>query len=383
MSHLGMAVDRTWTPLADRSTPLMVLDDQALSSNITFMADWARAHGVLLAPHGKTTMAPKLWRRQLDAGAWAITVANAHQLQVALDHGIEPVVVGNTLLDAPALRSAQGHEVLSWVDSVAGVQVMDQALSADGPAWDVLVELGWPGARTGARTIAEAMTVAREIAASPRLRLRGVGGYEGALAHDRSPESLAVVRAYLRAMRALLTELLDAGLLAEAQPVITAGGSLYPDLVADELGELAAQGVAVVVRSGSYITHDDGVYALNSPFADRLVSAMHVWARVLSRPEPTLALLDAGRRDVSFDSGFPMPQFASPSLGGPGREIVGAEVFALNDQHAFVRLDAADPLAVGEYVRLGLSHPCTVFDKWRTIPLLRDGVVVDEIETCF
>ena len=95
---------------------------------------------------------------------------------------------------------------------------------------------------------------------------------------------------------------------------------------------------------------------------------MHAWARVVSRPEPGLALLDAGKRDVPFDEGLPEPQLAADALGAPTRPLAG-EITAVNDQHAFLRLDPADPLRVGEVVRLGLSHPCTAFDKWRWIPV--------------
>ena len=114
---------------------------------------------------------------------------------------------------------------------------------------------------------------------------------------------------------------------------------------------------------------------------------MHVWARVVSRPEPGLALLDAGKRDVPFDLGLPEPQLAADTLGGPARPLAG-EITAVNDQHAFLRLDPDTALDVGHVVRLGLSHPCTAFDKWREIPVVDgpdepDPVVVDLVRTYF
>src|SRR6266508_3739482 len=106
-------------------------------------------------------------------------------------------------------------------------------------------------------------------------------------------------------------------------------------------------------------------------------SAMHAWARVVSRPEPELALLDVGRRDVPFDQGLPVPH-----------ALAGGRVTALNDQHAFVTLPADGGPLVGDVVRLGLSHPCTALDKWTLIPVLDnvDGpepVVVSLIRTYF
>lgn len=366
----------------------MLLDEAALDNNIAVMAAWVAERGLLLAPHGKTTMAPEIWRRQLDAGAWAITVANSAQLRVAIDEGVQRIVVANELLDAPALRETQQRlaadpalEVFSWVDSLEAVELMAASLDPAGPPWDLLVELGGMGARTGARDDDNALRVAEAIVASPVLRSRGVGGYEGAVAHGRAPESLATVRDYLARMAGCFTRLLDAGLI-EGTPVLSAGGSTYPDLVAEAFAGLTVRGVAVVLRSGSYVAHDHGVYEAESPIPG-LRSAMYVWARVLSRPEPGLALLDAGRRDLSFDAGLPIPQLAAAELGGPGRELRGAEVVKLNDQHAHVHLDPHTELRVGEYVRLGLSHPCTVFDKWREMPLVRDGEIVQVVETRF
>jgi D-serine deaminase-like pyridoxal phosphate-dependent protein len=114
---------------------------------------------------------------------------------------------------------------------------------------------------------------------------------------------------------------------------------------------------------------------------------MHAWARVVSRPEPGLVLLDAGKRDVPFDEGLPEPQLAAEQLGSPPRPLAG-EITAVNDQHAFLRLDPTDPLRVGQVVRLGLSHPCTAFDKWRWIPVVEgtdepDPVVVELVRTYF
>jgi D-serine deaminase-like pyridoxal phosphate-dependent protein len=228
--------------------------------------------------------------------------------------------------------------------------------------------------------------VAAAVVASPSLALGGVAGYEGALAHDASPAGLDAVRRYLHDLAEL-----HAGLTYEVdEAVVTAGGSAYFDDVADILGPLARPGVRVLLRSGAYVIHDDGFYRGISPFSRHdgppLASAMHAWARVVSRPEPGLALLDAGKRDVPFDEGLPEPQLAADALGTPPRPLAG-RVTAVNDQHAFLRVDPGTVLPVGHVVRLGLSHPCTAFDKWREIPVVAgpepDPVVVDLIRTFF
>ncbi|MEV4209399.1 amino acid deaminase [Nocardia salmonicida] len=385
-------------------TPLLTLDRGRLEANRDLMAEWTTGAGVALAPHGKTTMAPRLWREQLVAGSWGITLATAWQAQLARSFGVGRIMLANTLIDPvgvawAAAESARNpdFELYCWVDGVATVELMDKILrdTAPGPRVRVLVELGGPHGRTGARTRAGARAVAAAVGASERLSLAGVAGYEGALAHDRSTEGVAAVRGYLGELAALHTELAAAGAYS-GPAVVTAGGSAYPELVVDELAGLAdpegARGVAttVVLRSGAYLVHDDGFYAGISPLAapakePGLRSAMHGWARVVSRPEPELALLDGGKRDFPFDEGLPVPQQVIGGTLPPN-----AVVTALNDQHTFLRMPGADPadLPVGSVVRLGLSHPCTAFDKWRRIPVIDsadapDPRVVDLIRTYF
>ncbi len=388
-------------------TPVLTVDRAAVATNIAVMADWVRAAGVRLAPHGKTTMAPQLWADQLAAGSWGITLATIWQTQLARSFGVARVLLANAMVDpvglhwlAVELANDPGFEFVCWADSVETVALMDEHLRT-APGSErvrVLVELGGPRGRTGARTVEQAHAVARAIDRASRLTLAGVGGYEGALAHDRTPNGIRAVRDYLAELARLHHELAAAGLFP-GSAIVTAGGSAYPELAVEYLAPLAdeqgARGVAttVVLRSGAYVIHDDGFYAAMSPLAaprsERpLRSAMHGWARTLSRPEPGLALLDAGKRDLPFDEGFPIPQ----RIAGPKSTPLDpdATVSALNDQHTFLRLPgaAATELPIGAVVRLGLSHPCTAFDKWRLIPVIDDADaptprVVDLLRTFF
>lgn len=398
--------------LADLPTPVLTLDAGAVAENTAAMAAWARGaggaggRGVDLAPHGKTSMAPALWRAQLAAGAWAVTVATPWQLAVALDAGVPRVLVAGPLLDARvhalAARSLAGgraQRVLAWADGVDVVAATAAARAASGadddgaPPLDVLVELGAAGRRTGARSLDAALATARAVAAAPGLRLAGSAGYEGALVHDASPASLDVVRAWLRELRALHLRLRDEGLLAGLDgraAVVSAGGSAFFDLVADELADLhdplgeVGPPTRVVVRAGASVAHDDGFYATVTPAlrgtGPALRAGLHGWARVISRPDPGLALLDAGKRDLPFDEGLPVAQAVRRGGRGPAAPLADGEATttALNDQHLFLRLTGdAERLAVGDVVRLGLSHPCTAFDRWGLLPVL-DSAGTDE-----
>lgn len=364
--------------------PLVTLDAAALEHNLTTMRDWCERHGVLLAPHGKTTMAPQLYARQLEYGAWGISVANFAQLRVARAFGVRRVVVANQLLDAAGLRWVAAElardpefHLLCFADSVRGVELMAAALHGTPRPVDVLVELGASGGRAGARDVATAEAVAAAVSGAAELRLAGVAGYEGAIAHGVTPESLAAVERYLGDLRALADRLDLPG-----DAVLSAGGSAYFDQVVE-----AFRGRRTLLRSGAYITHDDGLYRQVSPLGrgeggTRFAPALHAWAQVTSRPEPGLALLTLGRRDVSFDQGLPEPH-AVRHADGTRSPATDSEVTALNDQHAFLRLGPETKAEVGDWVDCGLSHPCTVFDKWQLLPVTEDDTVAGLVRTWF
>lgn len=349
--------------------PICVLREDALEHNLATMAAWCAHHDVGLAPHGKTHMAPQLYARQLAAGACAVTVATISQLRSYRAFGVQRAILANELVDPAGLRwlateldADPDFDVVCWVDSVRGVELMADALTAAGAErqLQVCVEVGAAGGRTGARTDTDIDTVAAAAAACPRLRLVGVAGYEGALGHDISAAGRSPVRAYLESVRAAVLRL--AGRFESDEVLVTAGGSTHFDLVAEVLAAdwPTSLPVRTVLRSGCYLTHDDGLYARTSPLRGQgLRPALSVWAQVCSTPEPGLALLTMGRRDVSFDQDLPVP-----------RELPSATVTALNDQHAFLRLEAGAGVRVGDWVEFGVSHPCTVFDKWPMIPVL-------------
>jgi D-serine deaminase-like pyridoxal phosphate-dependent protein len=381
--------------------PVLTLDADALDHNVSTMAKWCADRGVHLAPHAKTTMAPQLWMRQLDAGAYGLTVANTAQLRVYRAFGVATVLFANELVDAPSLRWVTeeqdrdpGFRFSCFADSVAVVERMTTLLTAVRPApsrpVDVIVELGRTGGRAGARTLEEALATARAVAKSPVLRLVGVGGYEGVLVSDPSPYSLSVIDGFLQRMRELTLRCASEGLFGAERVIVTAGGSCFFDQAADVLGGDWGPDLDVdlVLRSGCYIAHDDGFYRWMSPFsretADKgsLRPAMRAWGRVTSCPEPGLALVTAGKRDLSFDAWMPEPQLVRRDDGTTTalRDCVMKEI---NDQHGFVRYPEGTDLRVGDWAGLGLAYPCTAFDKWQLIPVTRGETVVDFVRTFF
>jgi len=149
-----------------------------------------------------------------------------------------------------------------------------------------------------------------------------------------------------------------------------------------------------VLRSGAIFFYDHGTYergltALDSrkgleiggrvlQAAQVFTPALRVWAEVVSRPEPGLAICGAGLRDVAMDQGFPRP-LAVHRGGVKVRNLDGASVTKLNDQHAFVDLAGQDDLRIGDVVEFGISHPCTCLDRHSVLDGLDEGLTVRSI----
>ncbi|WP_328223943.1 amino acid deaminase [Streptomyces sp. NBC_00104] len=378
------------------TTPVLALSAERLEHNLALMETYAARHGLAFAPHGKTSMAPQLFWRQIERGAWGITLAVPHQMRVARAFGIERIFLGNQLVDPAALRwvaaelaADPSFRFVCYVDSVRGVELMDAALRGSARPVDVVVELGaGEGARTGVRTEVECAAVADAVAATGTLRLVGVAGYEGEVPRA-DPER---VGAWLRRLTALAVDFDKAGRFAGLdEVVVSAGGSAWFDTVAEVFAELPELSVPVLklLRSGAYVSHDAGHYRRITPFnrvpeEGALEPAFRLWAQVVSRPSPDQAFANAGKRDAAYDLDLPAAEVVRDAATGTVRDAAGLTVTGLSDQHAWLRTEAGAALEVGDWVGLGLSHPCTSFDKWKLIPVVEaDGTVVDYVRTFF
>lgn len=390
-------------PLTQFGTPLLVLDGPALDHNLALMAQYCAKHGVDLAPHGKTTMAPQLFRRQIETGAWGITLATAHQTRAAYRGGISRVLMANQLVGRrnmaiiAELLSDPDFEFFCLVDTVEGVEQLGEFFRASKRTLEVLLELGVPRGRTGVRDADTRRAVIDAIARYPdSLRLAGVEIYEGILKEDSE------VRTFLRDALNVTEELAAAGRFSRSPALLSGAGSAWYDVVAEEFAKAAQAGtIDVVLRPGCYLTHDVGVYKqaqsqilTRNPVAREmgvaLLPALQLWAYVQSIPEPGRAIIGFGKRDAAFDAGFPEPtRHYRPSGDGSGmpREVAtseGWEVFQMMDQHAYLQIPAGADIKVGDMIGFDISHPCLTFDKWRQV-LMVDGQyrVTEVIETFF
>ncbi|MBF4613458.1 alanine racemase [Curtobacterium sp. VKM Ac-1376] len=377
--------------LDDALLPVMTLRESALAHNTAVMQAYVERHGLLFAPHMKTHMAPDLAARQVAAGAWGVTVASVPQAVVAWEHGVHRILVANEVLDPAGLawlasrRSVDpAADVLCYVDSGTGVAAGVAAQDAVGGELHVLVEIGFPGGRTGVRSPA----AARDLAATAHdadLVLRGVAGYEGGLPGvDTARDYVSGVLAVALAIRPLVPG---------PRALLSMGGSAWFDAVVDAV-TARPEDLDVLLRSGAYLTHDDGFYAARTPFGRQpaegsLRAAIEVWGRVTSCPEPGLAFVAVGKRDISFDEGLPVVRQVRPGGTGAVDPLVpppgAVTVTRLDDQHCYLALaDGAPELVPGDVVVFGISHPCTVFDKWRQVHVLDDDdTVLRTIATWF
>mgnify|MGYP000853134487 CR=1 FL=1 len=381
-----------WNVLAgDLPLPLALIRRGALAHNLGWMQRHVAQAGVDLAPHGKTTMSPELLAEQLRAGAWGITFATVWQLAQGVAAGVGRALIANQVVQAAdlrqlaQLRAAQpGLRAPFFVDAPEQVELVE-ALHLPEPL-EVLMELGLDGGRTGCRSAEQALALAQRIHASPALRLVGIATYEGLWAKGDDAHDAAMVEQLMARVHTLAQACDAAGWFETDEVLITAGGSAVFDLVSRALRPALSRPVRGLLRSGCYLTHDDGFYRRLVQHVDQrlgcdgqgLRAALEVWAVVQSCPEPGLALLGVGKRDLSFDMGLPVPLKFSPA-GSTQAQSAPADwqITALNDQHAYLRWPpGASAPRIGDRVGLGISHPCTTFDKWRWMPLVDEGYTV-------
>jgi D-serine dehydratase len=378
----------------DLPLPVAVLKQAAMLHNSQWMRAFAEQNDVALAPHGKTTMSPQLFDLQMTDGAWSLTLATPHQVQVARRFGYSRIFLANQLVGRSAiefivaeLRADADFEFYCLVDSTENIgQIVRTARHAGlTRPISVLVEMGYGGGRTGCRSVEEGLRVARAVSASDgALRLCGVEGFEGLLKGATPGDSAAVVEGFLDTVLAL-ARACEAENLFGARPVLlSAGGSTYFDLVVKKFADSGMSlPTRTVLRSGCYLTHDSLMYtaafeqmrarsASVSGLGKGLLPAIEVWAYVQSRPQDGLAIATLGKRDVSYDE-LPVPvAWHRPGSGEDQPRALPElhRVTRLSDQHCFVSIPPDSPLAVGDMIAFGISHPCLTFDKWRVLHLV-------------
>jgi D-serine dehydratase len=382
----------------DLSLPSAVLYEDRLLHNLNWMRQFVAAYGLKLAPHGKTTMAPKLFHMQLQNGAWGITLATAHQTLVAYHHGVRRVLMANQLIGkenmaiVSRLLQDPQFEFYCLVDSAAQADQLGEFYSKRAQRLSVLLELGVVGGRTGIRDNEQLQSVLTALSRwNGTIALSGIELYEGVLDDEAS------IRSFLERAVKTTRQLAEEQRFQRAPILLSGAGSAWYDVVAEVFsGAAFGDTVEIVLRPGCYLTHDVGVYReAQARIQDRnpiprlmqsgLLPALQVWAYVQSVPEKEKAIVAMGKRDAAFDAGLPLPALhfrrgdAMPKAAPPQWTLT-----KMMDQHAYLQIAAEDDLRVGDMIGFDISHPCLTFDKWRALPVLNAQYdVVDVVQTFF
>lgn len=369
--------------------PAAVVYQSRLDNNLLWMQRFAERNQVALCPHGKTTMTPDFFRSQMEAGAWGLTLATVPQVRVAAQSGVNRVLMANQLVGRANMAEVsellgQGLDYYCLVDSVDNVEALNGFFAERQQTLKVLLEIGVSGGRCGCRTPEQVEAVLEAMARSPAVHLAGVETYEGVIHAESAEDTERQVRKHLGSVRDLCLQLKQAGRFQTDEVILTGAGSAWYDLVMEIFGSVRKQGIVPVIRPGCYLIHDQGIYweAQNRIMArlpeecrpgGDLQSSLEVWAYVQSMPEPGMAILTLGKREVAFDAGLPQPALHfRPGEVAPRKAPQDWRVDHIMDHHSRMKIPEDADLRVGDIVALTTSHPCLTFDKWRQLLVIND-----------
>lgn len=383
----------------DVSLPAAILQSDIIEHNLCWMKNFIEKYHVKLCPHGKTTMSPKLFHKQFEYGAWGITLATAHQVQIAYSAGIRRILMANQLVGKTNMTIIQNllnddpnFDFYCLIDSVANVEQLGKFFNNNQRKLQVLLEIGVDNGRTGIRNEEEEKLILETLSKySNTLELVGVELFEGVLTEEQP------IRLMLQQTVACLERLIDSKQITRSLPILTGAGSAWYDVVAEEFSK-AKSNVDIILRPGCYLTHDVGAYhraqkrilennsiAQDISHDGALQPAFQIWAYVQSVPEKNLAVIGFGKRDAPFDAGYPTPVIHYRSGWSKPIEINQQyQITKMMDQHAFLFCPDNHNLLVGDIITFNISHPCLAFDKWRKLLLINQNYqVIDILDTYF
>jgi D-serine deaminase-like pyridoxal phosphate-dependent protein len=322
-------------------TPALLVDLAGMEANIVRLMQRLPAVGV--RPHLKTAKSPVLARIFLAAGAVGCCVAKVSEAEVMVEGGIEDLLITTEIVGAPKLARlvrlrAQTPRLKVVVDSLAGARALNQAMHDAGLHQDVLLDLNVGQNRCGVLPGAPALELAHALRALSHLHLIGVQGYEGHLQH--LPEARERELRCRQAMHLLTTtadQLRAAGFAVET---VTTGGTGTAEICAAYAG-------VTEVQPGSFVFMDTQYrHAIGPVYAH----ALTVLATVISRPQAGQAVIDAGLKSLSTDSGLPELKGCPQVSYRPGGDEHGLLTWAEGTLPAGVCLE------VGERVELFPGH---------------------------
>jgi D-serine deaminase-like pyridoxal phosphate-dependent protein len=365
--------------VSELDTPAFVVDLDILERNVQSMADHARQHGVRLRPHAKTHKSVEIARMQLGAGALGLTLAKIGEVEALLESAAaagEPLPLEDVLLAFPIVGARKLGRLLDLAERLAVTVSLDSADAASqlgaaaagrGHEIGVLVEVDTGGRRCGVLPGEPTLALARHVATTPGLTLRGIMTHEGH-AYGATPATLREVSQQAGRIMVELAGLLRAD--GHEAPVVSVGST-------PSARHIAAVPGVTEVRPGTYVFQDYNQIRLGVATVDECAGVVH--ATVIARPAPDRAVVDAGTKAVAADRGMvggitPVQQEGYGLVKGqPGWLFARA-----SEEHGVLERrgegHAAD-LRVGDRVELIPNHICPAVNLYDRLVVQRDGVV--------
>lgn len=344
--------------LASLPTPSVLVDRTIVADNIHAMQAHCDAHRVELRPHIKTHKMVAVARQQLAAGARGLTCAKLGEAEAMLPSGVRSLFVAHSLVDphqAPrvAALADQLDDFRVAVTSEAHAEALEAVARAAGRKLRVMLALDTGLGREGARDQAAASRIAAQLARSAHLELRGFYTHEGHF-YGIAPADLPARAAELTDRLCAMRDAIDPSL------ALWPGCSVSAKLIAG-----LSAGRVQAVRPGAYMFGDLALCRMTAVMPASAV-ALHVLATVVDKPEPGLALIDAGSKTFSSDR-TPDSLFG---IAADGRDISVARV---NEEHGYLRGRDVDALRIGERVLFIPAHVCTVVNLTDTVVVTEHG----------
>jgi len=331
-------------PLAEVDTPALIVDLDAFERNLAALPRLVAPHGVKLRPHSKTHKSPIIALKQMAHGAVGVCCQKVGEAEALVEGGVPDVLIANEVVGPAKLRRlaalARQARIAVCVDDPGNVADLEDAAAEFDAQVTVLVEIDVGAGRCGVAPGEPALHLAQVIAASKHLRFDGLQAYQGSAQHLRGHEErrTAIERA--------------TGLARDTKRMIEAAGIACPRVTGAGTGTFAfeaASGLYTELQCGSYVFMDAD-YNRNLDAAGKAQPAfeqsLYVWATVMSRPSPERAIVDAGLKAFSTDSGMPvLPDFPDAVLA------------RASDEHGRIDIKGrVEGLEIGEKVRLTPGH---------------------------
>jgi D-threonine aldolase len=348
-------------PLDEVDTPALVVDLDALEGNLLRMGEAVKQSGVRLRPHAKSHKCAEIARRQIAAGAVGVCCQKVSEAEALVAGGVADVLVTNEIVGrqktARLARLAREAKVAVLVDDGRNVADLDAAAREEGVRLDVLVEIDVGAHRCGIEPGEPAADLASNVAACRSLRFAGLHAYHGSVQHVRDPrERRAAIASAAEAARRTRTLIENAGIPCET---VTGAGT----------GTFMLEGASRVyneIQPGSYVFMDAdynrNVWEEGWP---RFEQSLFVLATVMSAPSPGHAVLDAGLKASSVDSGMPLVH-----------ERPGVEYVKASDEHGVLKIAAGAKLpALGEKLLLVPGHCDPTVNLYDWFVCVREGKV--------